>query len=532
MISSMLTALRLLPTSAFVPSPLSAATSANIIRHFSSGIKSSRTHLFSLKNELHQLVIDLEEENARIQQSLAVNDIPRKFVPVPFAYHEVMIARVESLTNLGVGICRVPLPPKADIDPHPDPEDIQHDNRGWVVMVPNVIPGELVKISIYRNHKNYSDADLIEVVEASPERVEPQCELFDVCGGCQYQHMSIGMQRSWKTRQVSDLYKRVGGLEESVSYPAVLPALGTDEVYHYRSKITPHYDSPRKNGGIIDAIGFKQKASRRIVDVPYCHIATEAINTKLSEVRDEKFAEAREGKLKRPSRGATLLLRDANEGVITDNNAWVTTTVKDLTFRLKAGNFFQNNPYMLPVMDDLVVDAARQRNSKDEEIMTHLIDCYCGSGLFCLGSAHYFDVCVGIEVNDLAVQEARDNAELNGIANCRFVSASAEAIFESGDPVALQHRNGEAETILVRDFPRDNTVVVVDPPRKGCSEEFLEQLYAFGPARVVYMSCDPATQARDAKGLVGAGYEIKSIQPLDLFPQTRHIECLSIFERR
>jgi len=535
----LLVTIRLLraPASAFVPSQSSAFASARTIRYLSSlGSRSlSSTHLRASQTHKPQQQpladLALEEENVKIQQSLAVNDIPRNFVPIPFAYHRLIIAKVESLTNLGIGICRVPLPPKADIDPHPNPDDIQHDNRRWVIMVPNVIPGELVKLSIYRNHKNYSDADLVEVIEPSPDRVEPKCELFDVCGGCQYQHMSISTQRSWKTRQVSDLYGRVAGLEEGVTYPAVLPALGTDDVYHYRSKITPHYDSPKKNRGIIDAIGFKQKASRRIVDVPYCHIATEAINTKLTEVREDKFSEAREGRLKRPSKGATLLLREANEGVITDNNAWVTTTVKDLTFRLKAGNFFQNNPYMLPVMDDLVVDAARQPNSKGEE-MTHLIDCYCGSGLFCLGSAKHFDVCVGIEVNDLAVQEARGNAELNDIANCKFVSASAEAIFDSEDPVTLQHRDGEAETELVSDFPRDNTVVVVDPPRKGCSEEFLAQLYAFRPARVVYMSCDPATQARDAKGLVGAGYDISSIQPLDLFPQTRHIECLAIFERR
>ena len=328
----------------------------------------------------------LEEENIKIQESLAVNDIPRKFVPIPFAYHQLLIAKVESLTNLGVGICRVALPSdnaSAMIDPHPDHNDVQHDNRGWVIFVPNVIPGELVKLSIYRNHKSYSDADLVEVLEPSPHRVEPRCSLFDVCGGCQYQHMSIETQRQWKTRQVSELYSHVGGLEEGVTYPTVLPASGTDETYHYRSKITPHYEAPKNRDGLIDAIGFKQKASRRLVDVPYCHIATENINEKLTDVREAKFAEAREGRLKRPSKGATLLLRDANEGVITDNNEWVTTTVKDLTFRLKAGNFFQNNPYMLPVMDDLVVDAARKPNGRGEA-MTHLIDCYCGSGLFCL----------------------------------------------------------------------------------------------------------------------------------------------------
>jgi len=133
------------------------------------------------------------------------------------------------------------------------------------------------------------------------------------------------------------------------------------------------------------------------------------------------------------------------------------------------------------------------------------------------------DLCVGIELNERAVGEARENAALNDIDNCHFVAASAEAIFQSPDPVV--------GTTLVQDFPRSQTVVVCDPPRKGCSPEFLEQLYAFQPQRVVYMSCDPATQARDTKGIVANGYHITSVQPLDLFPQTRHIECLMVFER-
>ncbi|KAL7522684.1 hypothetical protein ACHAWX_007367 [Stephanocyclus meneghinianus] len=264
----------------------------------------------------------------------------------------------------------------------------------------------------------------------------------------------------------------------------------------------------------IGPIGFKEKASRRLVDVPYCHIATPAINTALEQIRNDKRTEAIEGRLKKPSKGATLLLRDAEGVVQTNPTKYVDTLVNGLTFRFQAGNFFQNNPYMLPKMVDLVVSAATAPSPIGER-MTHLIDCYCGSGLFALGSSSFFDVCVGIEVNSKAVEEAKANAVLNGIGNCDFVSASAEAIFQSRDP----------------DFPRDNTVVVVDPPRKGCSQEFLEQLDRYRPARVVYMSCDPATQARDANFLVGHGYKIVSVQPFDLFPQTRHIECLAVFDR-
>ena len=149
--------------------------------------------------------------------------------------------------------------------------------------------------------------------------------------------------------------------------------------------------------------------------------------------------------------------------------------------------------------------------------MTHLVDCYCGSGLFCLSASKDFEVCVGIEVNDKAVEEARENAALNGVENCEFVAASAEQIFYGGQ---------------VQTYPKDKTCVVIDPPRKGASEEFLEQLLKFGPKRIVYMSCGPDTQARDAKILLASGaYELREVVPFDLFPQTRHIESCAVFER-
>jgi len=447
--------------------------------------------------------------------------VPRKFVAYPFQYREELTLRVLSLTNLGVGVCRI------QIDADEGFAENDNDQQGdWVVFVPNVIPGELVRMRIYRNHKSYSEADLLEIVEPSATRVLPQCKLASICGGCQYQHMDISSQRLWKTRQVEELLERIGDIHDI----HVSPTVGTDEIFHYRSKITPHYEQPEKDGPNkykIGHIGFKHKSSRSLVDVEYCNIATEAINERLKTLRDEKRDQAQANELKNTKKGATLLLRHANEGVVTDNNSYVTTTVKGLTFKFLAGNFFQNNPFMLPVMVDYVVAAATKPTAVGQQ-MTHLIDCYCGSGLFCLSTSHEFDTCVGIEVNSNAIKEAKANAVLNDISNCHFVAASAEAIFDSEETI------GDPETTptKVKDFPRESTVVVCDPPRKGCSEEFLEQLYNFKPQRIVYMSCDPATQARDSNGIVANGYEITSIQPFDLFPQTRHIECLIVFEKK
>ena len=442
---------------------------------------------------------------------------------------------MDGVSNQGLGICRTPITQQPQQGQQEDSNELlDADGKTWIVFVPYAIPGELVKAKVFRNYNSYSEADLIEVLEPSPHRIDPVCPLAGICGGCQYQHMSIESQRDLKTMHVQDVFERIAGLpitrnkhENDGHGLIVRPTVGTDQIWNYRSKITPHYEAPVKNPDgnsyRITEIGFKKKSSRRIVDVPYCHIATEAINSRLTDLRMEKRDEAASGTLRSVKKGATLLLRDANEGVVTDNNQYVTTNVSGLTFRFKAGNFFQNNPFMLPVLVEHVVEAATQVTS-DGKQMTHLIDCYCGSGLFGLATAPYFQQCVGIEVNENAIEEARINAQINGIQNCAFVAATAEAIFNT--ETSIQNSN-----VLVQNFPRETTAVVLDPPRKGCSEEFLEQLYIYGPQRVVYMSCDPATQARDSKGMVAAGYSITSIQPFDLFPQTRHIECLIVLER-
>ena len=499
--------------------------------------------------------VEEEEEDVVAVVGNTVVTIPTKFKPYPFPYHTELIVRIESLTNLGFGIARVELIDDDDNEQRKEEEDDsgKHENneghyevattneeKKWVIFVPNVIPDELVKVRIYRNFASYSDADLLQIIEPSLDRIQPTCSLATVCGGCQYQHISIAKQRQMKTLQVQELFERLGGLSPK-DFPTVLDTIGTDEIYGYRSKITPHYDAPLKKKSqprecTIGPIGFKEKASHRIVDVPYCHIATSTINHALRTIRDNAREQARLGLLKKPTKGATLLLRDSNNGggvVETNHTAYVNTTVNDLTFRFQAGNFFQNNPYMLPIMVDLVVNAATRVSRATGRTMTHLIDCYCGSGLFCIASSSKFDVCVGIEVNEKAIEEARDNALSNGIHNCDFVAASAEAIFMSKEPVRIAgDGGGGGGELLVADFPRDRTVVVLDPPRKGCSEEFMAQLNDFWPVRVVYMSCDPSTQARDAKLLLSYGYEIVSIQPFDLFPQTRHIECLAVFEKK
>jgi tRNA/tmRNA/rRNA uracil-C5-methylase (TrmA/RlmC/RlmD family) len=414
----------------------------------------------------------------------------KKFNDRPFGYHHEMELSISTLTNLGIGLGRVDL-------------GGGDDNRKWVVMVAFALPGERVRVRVFRNHANYSEADLVEVLDPSPQRIEPRCPLFGRCGGCQYQNLEYAEQLSWKRRQVAELIEHMAGLKFNVS-----PVTGSPRPFGYRSKITPHFNAPVEGREV--AIGFLRQGTRfDIVDVPRCEIATDAINARLLEARAEIRARAGSGAFER---GSTLLLRDAGGAVSTHHDDRVTELVPlgpDETLRLGflARDFFQNNPFILPSFACYVRDQAKSSGAR------FLVDAYCGSGLFALASARAFERVAGVEVSESSVMFARENAAANGIANATFTAGDASAIFAG------------------LEFPCEETVVVIDPPRKGCDEAFLRQLFGFKPRAVVYVSCDPATQMRDLKGFLGEGYTVTGVQPFDLFPQTRHLECVITLAR-
>ena len=395
---------------------------------------------------------------------------PKKFVPTPFAYHQEIELTIDSLTNLGAGVGRI---------------------DGWVVFVPFSLPGEIVNARVFRNDKNCSHADLVEVLTPSQDRIEPCCPLFGECGGCQYQHLTYQKQLAWKTRQVGELLKHMAALVFPVN-----ECLSSAQVWNYRSKITPHFEKAKD--GDLGPIGFLAFGRRsQLIDVPQCPISMDVINRELPAIRAGLRSRADSFK-----RGATVLLRATEDRVETDFRAVATEHVGELTFQFLAGDFFQNNPFILPAFTNYVAKQAAAGGAK------FLVDAYCGSGLFSLTLAKDFQKVAGVEVSETSCEWARKNAAANGITNVEFLTASAEAIFDS---IA---------------FPAAETTVVIDPPRKGCTPEFIAQLVKFAPARVVYVSCDPATQVRDLKQLSESGYTLEDVQPFDLFPHTRHLECV------
>ena len=362
---------------------------------------------------------------------------PRKFKAEPYEWHEVVELKIETLSNLGAGIAK------------PD---------GWVVFVPFALPGERIRAKVWRNEANCSHADLVEILDPSPDRIEPHCRHFTICGGCQYQHLPYEKQLEWKTRQVRELLLHMVGIEEEVN-----PTIPSPKQWGYRSKITPHFQRPKP--GEDFPIGFLEFNRRtRLVDVYNCPIAMDEINEALQPIRDDVKRRAAEYK-----KGATLLLRATEDRVETDHRAPVSEKVGDLKFNFLAGDFFQNNPFIL---DSFTGHAAEQAKGPNQK---YLLDAYCGSGLFGLTLAKNFEQVVGIELSETSADWARRNAKTNGIENASFIASSAEALFADIT------------------FPSEQTSVLIDPPRKGCSVDFLNQLL---PSALAASFMSPVIQQR------------------------------------
>jgi tRNA (uracil-5-)-methyltransferase len=430
-----------------------------------------------------------------------------------------------------------------------------------IYVVPFTAPGDVVKVKVIRHFEDehYSLADFVSVVEAGPLRDDSRinCEYFSTCSGCQFQMLDYPTQLKHKRTIVEKAYKNFSQLPPEL-VPLIGDTIGSPLQYGYRTKLTPHFDGPpgyiSKEAKMRGArnyfkeapnIGFMQKGMKRTLDIEDCPIGTDAVRMGM---KSERARVARE--LDKYRRGATILLRESTlrvpndeeraskelpntiktstpsytefKSCITDNNATSTEYIDDFVFTNTAGAFFQNNNSILPVFTQYIRDHIMPPSptSSKSQIM-YLIDAYSGSGLFTITLASLFTSSTGIDIAASSIISARENASLNKIppSQCTFIAADAPELFKSVT------------------YPKDETVVVIDPPRKGCDESFLTQLLKFGPRRVVYVSCNVHTQARDVGVLVrgaeagGARYQIESLRGFDFFPQTGHVEGVAVLSR-
>jgi len=343
----------------------------------------------------------------------------------------------------------------------------------FVVFVPFVLVGETVEAEITAVKKSYARAKLLRVLQSSGDRVEPACRYFGRCGGCQYQHVDYAAQLRLKHKQVADLFQRLGGLEPD----RVAPVLPCPQPYGYRNRIMirSQWNKPEQKLNL----GFLRWDCGLVEDIAECKIAEPILNEEIRRVRAQPP----------PKGGIKIVLRVPPED-----------------WEVPPDSFFQNNFSLLPGLLEAV-----RRLVRDSGVR-HLADLYCGVGFFGIELASAVETFVGVEYDQRAIQAARRNAAARNVRNGEFLAAAVEAVLPE----------------LLKKLSPEQTAVLLDPPRKGCRREILQMLRASEPAQIIYVSCHPATMARDLNILCGDGvFDLARVQPLDMFPQTQHVECVA-----
>ncbi len=332
--------------------------------------------------------------------------------------------------------------------------------QGKVVFVPYTIEDELVSAEILREKKQFAEAELVEVTERSPDRIEPECPYFGRCGGCAYQHIDYEHQLAIKSRQVSDVLQRIGKLKDI----PMGPMIPSPKQYRYRNRITVHAQN--------EIVGFFRRDSHRLLDIEQCPISCDEVNRELRELRGRN-----------PRDGHYTLRAAAGRRVFSQTNDEVADALRDLVAD------------MVPPNQDLLIDA------------------YCGAGFFAKALLDRFSRVVGIDWDRFAVAAAKEGATEKET----YVAGEIE------EELARAYRSSLFEDETARADTPHSFTLIVDPPAAGLSGKMRRTILDLSPTTLIYVSCNPATLARDLKEL-GQKFSITSITPLDMFPQTAEIE--------
>lgn len=438
-------------------------------------------------------------------------------------------------------------------------EDLTHDGagvakvNGYPIFVPKCLPCEKANIKVVKVNKGYGYGRLVKMYEQSPFRVHVSRDEAHKYGGCQLEHMNYDGQLIFKQNKVEQILRRIGKLEDVV----VHPILSMDNPWHYRNKA--QVPVCEKDGKLI--AGFYKPRSHDIIDTDENVLHMEVMDAAIHTVKeicaslgiqayDEKNHQgdlrhiiARFGK-KSGELMIVLVTRTANFPHKTELVAKIMARLPQLTsliqninpvrtnvilgektkvlagrdviydaigdvkFAISPMSFYQVNPVQTKVLYDKALEYAQLTGNET------VIDAYCGIGTISLFLAKQANKVYGVEIVREAIEDARKNAALNGIENVEFTVGKAEKV------IPAWYESGIRADVLV-----------VDPPRKGCDEALLHTMIDMKPARIVYVSCNPATLARDLRILEDGGYKTVEVQPVDMFPQTTHVECVALMSR-
>jgi 23S rRNA (uracil1939-C5)-methyltransferase len=362
--------------------------------------------------------------------------------------------------------------------------------EGKTVLVSLAAPGDHLRVQVEREQGNVLFASIVEILTPSPLRVEPPCPYFGRCGGCDFQQMTYEAQLAAKAEIIRDCLQRIAKLDQMPEF-VVHPS---PHDWRYRVRATWQIDSEQQQ------VGYYERSSRRVCDVVDCAVLMPELQATLERVRATEWSEF-------PPELKHLDAVAGEDGVSLappfaefETNE-LSLRVGNEVYHYTAEAFFQINPALLPELIEFALRDARGETA---------LDLYCGVGLFTLPLARRFEKVVGVEGNPVATRFARRNLEGAGLTNARVITANVASGIMNANSI---------------DF------ILLDPPRAGAESVVIKRILDLHPARISYVSCDPATLARDLKKLVAGGYAIESLAGFDLFPQTHHVETVVLLRR-
>ena len=377
-------------------------------------------------------------------------------------------------------------------------------HNGLTIFIPLAAPGERLRVRVVERKKSFARAVIESIIEPSPARRAPLCAHFGECGGCQLQHLNYSAQLDAKAGFIRDALTRIGKIE----WPHEIAVLHADE-FGYRARAQVKVEAGRPPSRQPARIGFNRLASNAVCDVESCPVLVPELDAALARLR-KLASEPDTATPAGLSRLREIEIAAGDNGVafapsVADlPSATIARTVRNLTYHFSPTTFFQGNARLL---DTLIGEALDDYNGR------LAIDLYAGVGLFTLPLARRFSRVISVESDREAAQFARHNIAANQAANVEFQQARVEQWLAD----FLRRRAAEPEPV---------DMLLLDPPRVGAAD-VIEAIVALQPARVVYVSCDPTTMARDLRGLINGDYALDRITSVDLFPQTYHVETVA-----
>lgn len=372
---------------------------------------------------------------------------------------------------------------------------------GRTVLVALSAPGDRLRVKIERVKGNVAFASIHEIVEPSSVRIEPPCPYFGRCGGCDFQQVIYTEQLNSKVEIIRDCLRRIGGIENVPEF-RITPA---PNEWHYRARAQWQYDAERRQ------LGYFESGSRRLCDVTECAVLAAELQSTLSSLREQMA----QGGLPDGARDFRAVAGDEevsisppvnrpafSEGYDRKELRDITITIAGEGYRLNADSFFQANADLLPQLTEAALQDAEGENA---------LELYCGVGLLTLPLARRFKQVIGVESDSSAAKFAQSNLNLAGLSNTKIANEDV------GKWLAWNERDPSAASL---DF------LLLDPPRTGAESRVITGILRIRPRRICYVSCDPATLARDLKKLIAGGYRLRSIVAFDMFPQTHHVETV------